>query len=229
MRSAADPTRARRVSTATWRVVAAVEVALAVGVVAKDLLLPTLLLLALAAASLAGRRQGVASLGLGPLRPSMHLVGGILGLVLAWTLVQLALVLPALEHLSGERQDLSGFEDLRGNLGLLVVLLVASWLLAALGEETAYRGYVLTRLREVCGGGRVGIVVAVLGSSALFGLAHTEQGLVGVLATFLDALFFSVLRLRAASGLWASVLAHGLNNTVGLTAYFFLGPIYGLW
>jgi len=25
------------------------------------------------------------------------------------------------------------------------------------------------------------------------------------------------------------VLAHGFNNTIGLVAYFCVGPIYGLW
>jgi hypothetical protein len=29
--------------------------------------------------------------------------------------------------------------------------------------------------------------------------------------------------------LWASQLAHGFNNTLGLTAVFLVGPIHGLW
>jgi hypothetical protein len=29
--------------------------------------------------------------------------------------------------------------------------------------------------------------------------------------------------------LWAAVLAHGFNNTIGLVTFFFVGPIYGLW
>lgn len=65
-------------------------------------------------------------------------------------------------------------------------------------------------------------------SATLFALAHTEQGLIGVVLTFLDAIFFSVLNLRYRS-VWASVLAHGFNNTIGLTAFYFVGPIYGLW
>ena len=69
----------------------------------------------------------------------------------------------------------------------------------------------------------------MLFSSALFGLAHTEQGVVGVGATFVDAIFFSVLMRRFAAGLWAAVLAHGFNNTLGLTAYFLVGPMHGFW
>jgi len=75
---------------------------------------------------------------------------------------------------------------------------------------------------------REATVAAVLVSSLLFALIHTEQGLIGVALTFLDALLFSVLRLSYRT-LWASVLAHGLNNSIGLIAFFFVGPIYGLW
>lgn len=65
-------------------------------------------------------------------------------------------------------------------------------------------------------------------SSLLFGIAHTEQALVGISVTFLDALFFSSLRYRYDT-LWAPILAHGLNNTIGLTTYFLVGPVYGFW
>lgn len=46
--------------------------------------------------------------------------------------------------------------------------------------------------------------------------------------TFLDALFFSALLLHLKT-LWAPVLAHGLSKTIGLVAFYFTGPIYGLW
>ena len=65
-------------------------------------------------------------------------------------------------------------------------------------------------------------------SSLLFGLAHTEQGISGVVLTFLDALFFSFLRWPFRN-LWAAVLGHGFNNTIGLIRFFFVGPIYALW
>ena len=74
----------------------------------------------------------------------------------------------------------------------------------------------------------VGGTVAVVLSSLLFGLAHSEQGLVGVTLATIDGAFFSLLRLRYAS-LWAAVLAHGYLNSIGLITYFVVGPVYGLW
>ena len=72
------------------------------------------------------------------------------------------------------------------------------------------------------------VAIAVLTSSLLFGLLHTQQGIVGVLLTTLDGLVFAVLRFRLGT-VWAPVLAHGFNNTIGFVAFFFLGPVYGLW
>jgi len=86
----------------------------------------------------------------------------------------------------------------------------------------------LTRLTELLGPGRLQRVVAVLGSSVLFGLIHTEQGVVGVVAAALAGVAFSVLRYRCRT-LWAPVLAHGFDDTLGFVWFFFFGPFYGLW
>lgn len=141
----------------------------------------------------------------------------------------MSLLIPIAEHLTGEQQDMGEFGDLQGNLGLLLGLVAASWVLGALVEEIAFRGYLRTRLVDVLGAGPVAATAATLVAAVLFGLIHTEQGAVGVMITTADALFFTVLARRSASGLWASVLAHGFNNTVGLVTFFLVGPVTGLW
>lgn len=107
-------------------------------------------------------------------------------------------------------------------------MLLVTWTLAAFGEEIVYRGFIQTRITDVLGPNLVGVVVAVGISSVLFGLAYTEHGTVRVVVTFLDALFFSFVRLRYRT-LWAPILAHGFSNTLGLVTFFLIGPIYGLW
>lgn len=210
------------------RALAALEVALATACILLDLLIPSLVLLLLAVVSLLVRRDHPGSLGLVRLRRPGGAALQVLGLAVAWTLLQLALLMPLAEHLTGERQDVSDFAEVEGNLPLLLALVAASWTLAAVVEEVAFRGFLFTRLREALGAGRLGLVAAAVGSAALFGLVHTEQGLVGVLLTTFDALFFTWLRLRYAS-LWAGVLAHGFTNTIGLTTFFLIGPVYALW
>ena len=141
---------------------------------------------------------------------------------------QLAVLMPIANHLSGKEQDLSAFKDLKGNIGMLAGLLVLSWTLAAVGEEAAYRGYLQTRMTNLFGSHRIGFVLAVLASSVLFGIAHTEQGVVGVTIVTLDAIAFSIVRHRYRTT-WASVLAHGFNNTIGFVAFFLVGPVHGFW
>ena len=222
------PGRTRRRRGAFWTAVAVGEIAVATVLVAFDVFLPTILLLALAALSLVARREGPATLGFHRLARPGRAAAALLALTVGWTVLQLGLFFPALEHLTGQEQDLGEFAGLQGSVGTLLALLALTWTVAAVGEESVYRGYLQTRITDVLGSGRLGIVVAVLGSSLLFGLAHTEQGLLGVVATFLDALFFSALRLHYGT-VWAPVLAHGFNNTLGFVAFFVVGPVHGLW
>jgi membrane protease YdiL (CAAX protease family) len=223
----ATSTYERITTTRTWVVVAAVEVLLGAFVVLADLGIPTLVLLFIAGVGLGLRRQGLGSLGLHA-AAALPLAAKMLAFAVAWSLFQLAVTMPVANHLSGSKQDLSAFDGLEGNVGMLLTLLLLSWTLAAFGEELAYRGFLLTRCREVFGSGILGTAVAVLATSLLFGFAHSEQGAIGVLVVSLDAVAFCLLRLHYGT-LWAPVLAHGFINTLGFLAFFFVGPIYGLW
>jgi membrane protease YdiL (CAAX protease family) len=211
-----------------WRAVTVLEVAASAVTVLADLGIPSLVLLALAAASLLVRRRGPASLGFHrPARPG-RLAGLMLAVAAGWTLFHYALLNPVTNHLSGERQDVSDFERLQGNLGLLLLMLVLAWTLAAVVEETAFRGYLLVRVRVLVGDGPTGLVAAILTSSLLFGLLHTEQGVVGIVLATVDGVLFSLLRLWSGT-LWASILCHGFINTIGFVSFYLVGPVYGLW
>jgi uncharacterized protein len=212
----------------SWRLVAALEVAAATAAVLADWFIPAVVLVAMAAVSLLLRHRGPSSLGFHRPDHLWRLITQMALFAVAWTLFNVAVLIPVTNHLSGTRQGVSAFAELQGNLGLLAVYLTASWVLAAICEEAAFRGYLLTRLTDVFGPGRLPTVVAVLGSSVLFGLLHTEQGIVGVVAATLAGVVFSVLRYRCRT-LWAPVLAHGFDDTLGFTWFFFFGPFYGLW
>ena len=209
-----------------WRWMALIEVVVAAVAVLADWLVLAAVLVVMAVVSLALRRRGPSSLGFHRPAHPLRLVGQMAMFAVAWTLFNAAVLIPATNHLSGTRQDVSAFTDLEGDLGLLVVYLTASWVLAAFCEEVAFRGYLLTRLTEVMGEGRLQVAFAVVGSSVLFGLLHTEQGVVGAAAV--AGVVFSVLRYRCRT-LWAPVLAHGFDDTLGFTWFFFFGPFYGLW
>jgi hypothetical protein len=216
------PERHRR----AWAVLTAVEVGAACAAIVLDLVVPSLVLLAMAVVSLVVRRAHWSSLGFH--RPGARLVPQMLLFAVVWSLFQLAVAMPIANHVSGEKQDLSDFEDLEGNVGMLLGMLALGWIVGALVEELAYRGYLQTRMRQLLGNGAAALVVTVALSSVLFGRVHSEQGLIGIVIVTLDGIAWSVLRYRYKT-LWASVLAHGFNNTIGFMTFFFVGPVYGLW
>jgi uncharacterized protein len=211
--------------TVPW--LASLEVALATAAVLLDLLIPSLCLLVLACLSLLARRAGPSTLGLRSSTTRM-LAAKMLLLAAGWSLMQLAVTMPIAAHVSGTRKDMGIFADVQGDVGLMLLLLALGWTLGALAEEVAFRGYLLTRMRDLLGPRVPATVAAVLASSLLFGIAHSEQGVVGVVMVSLDAVLFCAVRL-VYDTVWASVLLHGWINTVGVLAFFLVGPVYGLW
>jgi membrane protease YdiL (CAAX protease family) len=202
---------------------------IATTVILLDLFIPTIIILGIMIISLLIRKEKISALGFKKTENTFRMATNVFFLVIIWTFLQLILFLPVLNHLTGTTQDLSTFENLKGNIGNLLFFLILSWTLAAFGEEIVYRGYLQKRTCELFENPRVAMCSGIAISSILFGFAHTEQGLIGVVATTLDAIFFSLLKLKYENNMWAPILDHGFNNTIGLTAFFFVGPIYGLW
>ena len=212
-----------------WDIITLIEIIAAATIIIFDVFIPTIPILGMITISLLIRHENIASLGFKKIKNGLQMAGVVLLSVATWQLLQIGLTMPVLNHLTGTRQDLSAFVNLKGNLSQLLLYLVLTWTLAAFGEELVYRGYLLKRLGELFGSNFIGLILAVGISSLLFGVAHTEQGFIGVILTTLDALFFSWLNLKYDNNLWASTLAHGFSNSIGLFTFYFMGPIYGLW
>lgn len=207
---------------------AVVELALMAYAVLFDILLPTVVVSAIGFVFLLLRKEKFAVIGFKKPKRFLKMALGVFALAIGWTIVNFGLILPVLNRLSGTTRDVSAFADLQGNVGELMFLLAVSWTLAAVGEELAYRGFMQNRIISLFSERKTGIAVAVVVSSLLFGFAHTEQGIVGVVTTCLDALFYSFAKYKY-DNLWAAVLAHGFMNTIGIVTFFFTGPLYGLW
>lgn len=128
---------------------------------------------------------------------------------------------PAILHLTGQVQNLSDFQPLVGNVKLALGYFALVWSWAAVGEELTYRGYVLNRAADL--GGRTGLawVLALLFVSGLFGFGHSYQGLAGILGSSVSGLVFGGVYLVSGRNLWASIVAHGVTDTIGIVLIFF--------
>ncbi len=202
------------------------EIAAALLAIVFDLLIPAVVILLLAGLSLLLRRERLSSLGFHKFDWRLPLY--VLAWAMLWTLADVGLFMPLLNRLTGTVQDISAFANLQGNVGQLVFFIIMSWTLAALVEETAFRGFLLTRLSGFFRNETTGYIAAAIVTSILFGLIHTEQGIIGVIVSMLDGAFYCFLKWKYKN-LWAAVFAHGFINTIGMVAFFIAGPITGLW
>jgi membrane protease YdiL (CAAX protease family) len=108
-----------------------------------------------------------------------------------------------------------------GDLGNAVLALLFVWVFAALGEEFANRGYLLSRAATAGGGSAVAHWVGVVLVAVLFGLGHYYKGPVGVVDSGVAGLILGAAYMLSGRNLWAAVLAHGLIDTCGVLVLYF--------
>ncbi|NIM71077.1 MAG: CPBP family intramembrane metalloprotease [Xanthomonadales bacterium] len=53
-----------------------------------------------------------------------------------------------------------------------------------------------------------------------FGLAHSYQGVAGMISTGLVGLILGALFIGAGGNLWLPILVHGVANSIGITLIF---------
>lgn len=148
------------------------------------------------------------------LRASGVVLGGYLAIALAGTAL-ITLVFPALGW-SGA--GTGTYAALRGDAGLLAYWLLIAWTCAALGEELLFRGFLLTRLERIFGGGRVALIAALMVQATIFGLSHAYQGASGIVLTGVTGLVLGCAYLASRRNLVVVIVLHGLVDTVSLTA-----------
>jgi membrane protease YdiL (CAAX protease family) len=132
---------------------------------------------------------------------------------------------PLLTRLLHQGPDLHQLQRLVGNPHLLILGTVLAWVLAAFGEETVYRGYLLNRCADLFGRSAVGWIASAVTITLLFGLAHFPQGPTGIVENVIDGAILAALYFATGRNLWAPIIAHGIQDTVDvLLIYLGLYP-----
>jgi len=139
------------------------------------------------------------------------------GVILAGCLVIYRFVSGAsLEDLAGFRPEVEAMVDidaLRNPVYMVLMLTVVSFVLAGLREELWRAGMIAllgAAFPRVFGGDR-GAWFAIIPVALLFGLGHTAQGPVGVIATTMLGIGLGAIMVFHRS-IWDAVLAHGFFN-----------------
>jgi CAAX protease family protein len=175
------------------------------------------------------RRHGGGWRDLGLVRPIpwRRTIFWTIGLFVAAMLLPGLLARPLADSLGFAAQRFDAFADLRGNLGLYLLLLIpVGWGAAAFGEELIYRGFVFARLTQALGGSRLAGACALLLQASLFALGHTYLGPRGMLNAGLLGLLSGGVYVVNGRMLWPLIFAHAAVDSMGLTALY-LGVSHG--
>ena len=144
-----------------------------------------------------------------------------IGLFAAQMILPALLVRPLAHSLGFGPARLDAFADLKGNLGVYLLLLIpVGWGAAAIGEELIYRGFIFGRLAQALGGSQLAQACALLLQASLFALGHAYLGPRGMLNAGLLGLLAGGAYIANGRMLWPLIFAHAAVDTLGLTALY---------
>jgi len=153
------------------------------------------------------------------------IIGIVLGIVLE--LFATFITTPLLSSYLGAEPTLSDFQDIKGNLSMLLLFILVSWVLAAFGEEICFRGFLMNRLATVMGNNNTAWILSLVLSSILFGWGHTEQGITGWVQEGLSGMFLGIIFLTSGKNLTIPIISHGVSNTLAFILIY-LGEYPGV-
>ncbi len=139
---------------------------------------------------------------------------------LAIELFAIRVTTPWIASVIGAAPDVSDLANLVDNWQLLLILVGVSWILAAFGEELAFRGYLMNRFAGAFGGTRAAWVASLVVVSVYFGIGHATQGVAGIAQESLSGCWLGVVFLASGRNLTAPIVAHGVSNTLALVLIY---------
>jgi hypothetical protein len=140
--------------------------------------------------------------------------GLILGIVIQ--LFSVILIEPFSEKITGTKHDHSVIESVRGNWKVFVLWLLVIWIFVAVIEEGVFRGYMMTEINNILGGGTPSFFLSVLISSIVFGLSHGYQNRSGMISTGIIGSILGLIFILSEFNLWLAIFTHGFIDTIGI-------------
>jgi uncharacterized protein len=133
---------------------------------------------------------------------------------------------PLLARLTGKQPDFSDFQAIHGNVKLLSLAVALAWTLAAFGEEMVWRGYLMNRVAGLGRRTRLAWFASLIAVNMLFGYAHSNQGITGIIDEGLMGVILGFFYLGTNRNLSVPIIAHGMADTVDVV-WMFIGHYPG--
>jgi membrane protease YdiL (CAAX protease family) len=113
-----------------------------------------------------------------------------------------------------ESANMSGYDYLKDNIGMLLLTLGGVYIVSSFGEEVVYRAFLINRISELGQGKKKATIIAVVLSSIIFGLVHYEWGPMGIVQTGFMGLAMGICYIKLKKRLWILILAHAYMDTI---------------
>lgn len=113
-----------------------------------------------------------------------------------------------------EGANLTGYDYLKDNIGMLLLTLAGVYIVSSFGEEVIYRGFLITRISQIGTDSRKAITIAIILSSIIFGLIHYSWGPMGMVQTGFMGLALGICYIKLKRRLWILILAHAYMDSI---------------
>lgn len=143
------------------------------------------------------------------------------GHVLLWSLIGAPLVLVSnllvgliFAAFGMHQNQAASYPIVAGDYTGQLVFWVAAALVAPIGEELLFRGYLWGAFRH-----HYGVAWAIIGTAVLFAVGHSASATQGTIVLVIQTLVMGMVLawLRHMSGsIWAGCVAHGFNNSIAV-------------
>jgi membrane protease YdiL (CAAX protease family) len=147
-------------------------------------------------------------------QPFLKLLAIGLAVGIAMEALELFATQPLLTKLLNQGPDLHQLQRFVGNARFLILGVVLAWVLAAFGEETVYRGYLLNRCADLFGRSTTAWMTSAILVTVLFGFAHFPQGPTGIIENVIDGAILAGVYFATGRNLISPIIAHGIQDTV---------------
>lgn len=113
-----------------------------------------------------------------------------------------------------EGANMTGYDYLKDNIGMLLLTLAGVYIVSSFGEEVIYRGFLITRISQIGTDSKKAAIIAIILSSIIFGLIHYSWGPMGMVQTGFMGLALGICYIKLKRRIWILILAHAYMDTI---------------
>ncbi|BAO56213.1 CPBP family intramembrane glutamic endopeptidase [Nonlabens marinus] len=111
------------------------------------------------------------------------------------------------------------YDQIRGNLGYYLFILLMGWIIGGLYEEIVFHGFIFTHIEKLFPN-QIAAPASFVITGLLFGLYHVQLGWAGAINACLAGMAYHGLILYFKRNLWYGIFFHAVFDTIAITMLY---------